>query len=84
MSGIVTGPRERDRNFNRPGIGTTLFVAGQYDEATPSSTQRFARMVPGAEFQVIPNAAHATEHDNPDELLRVVRDFIRRVEASAH
>jgi proline iminopeptidase len=61
-----------------------LFIAGEYDEATPSSTQRFARMVPGAEFRVIPNAAHATENDNPEELLRVVRDFIRRVEASEH
>lgn len=62
----------------------TLFIAGQFDEATPSSTQRFSRMVPGAEFQVIPNAAHSTENDNPDALLRVVRDFLRRVEASAH
>ncbi len=61
-----------------------LFIAGQYDEATPASTQMFARMVPGAEFAVIPNSAHSTENDNPDEVLRVVRDFIRRVEASIH
>ncbi len=62
----------------------TLFVAGQYDEATPASTEMFSRMVPGAEFAVIPNSAHSTENDNPEEVLRVVRDFIRRVEASIH
>ena len=59
----------------------TLFVTGEYDEATPASTQRFSRLVAGAEFRVIPGAAHATENDNPDALLQVVRDFIRRVEA---
>lgn len=61
-----------------------LFIAGQYDEATPASTRMFSRMVPGAEFAIIPNSAHSTENDNPDEVLRVVRDFIRRVEASIH
>ena len=58
----------------------TLFVTGEYDEATPSSTERFSQLVAGAEFKVIPGAAHATENDNPDALLQVVRDFIRRVE----
>jgi len=61
-----------------------LFLAGEYDEATPTSTRRFAGMVPGAEFAEIPGAAHSTVNDNPDELLRVVPAFIRRVEAPAH
>jgi proline iminopeptidase len=59
----------------------TLFLAGEFDEATPASTERFSRLVAGAEFKVIPDAGHATENDNPDALLQVVRDFIRRVEA---
>ena len=58
----------------------TLFVTGEFDEATPTSTERFSRLVAGAEFKVIPGAAHSTETDNPDVLLRTVRDFIRRVE----
>jgi proline iminopeptidase len=55
-------------------------VTGEYDEATPVSTERFSRLVAGAEFKVIPGAAHSTENDNPDALLQAVRDFIRRVE----
>jgi proline iminopeptidase len=58
----------------------TLFLAGEFDEATPASTERFAKLVPGAEFRVIPGAGHSTENDNPDELLQVVREFLRRVE----
>jgi proline iminopeptidase len=58
----------------------TLFLTGEFDEATPASTQRFAALVPGAEFRVIPGAAHSTENDNPEALLAAVRDFLRRVE----
>jgi len=58
----------------------TLFVTGEFDEATPASTEMFSRLVPGAEFKIIPNSGHSTENDNPDALLRTVRDFLRRVE----
>lgn len=58
----------------------TLFVTGEFDEATPASTESFARLVPGAEFQIVPNSGHATENDNPEALIGIVRDFLRRVE----
>ncbi len=58
----------------------TLFLAGEFDEATPASTEMFSKMVPGAEFKVIPNSAHATENDNPEALLKTVRDFLHRIE----
>lgn len=61
----------------------TLFVAGEFDEATPASTERFSKLVPGAEFRVIPNSGHSTENDNPDALLRIVREFLRRVERAS-
>jgi len=60
----------------------TLFLAGEFDEATPASTERFSKLVAGAEFKVIPNSGHSTENDNPDALLREVRAFLRRVEES--
>ena len=57
-----------------------LFVAGEFDEATPASTEMFSRLVPGAEFRIIPRSGHSTENDNPEALLRTVRDFLRRAE----
>lgn len=61
----------------------TLFVTGEFDQATPGSTERFSKLVPNAEFKVIPESGHSTENDNPEALLRTVREFLRRVE-SAH
>lgn len=63
-------------NFTVP----TLFVTGEFDEATPASTQRFSKLVPGSVFAVIPGAGHSTENDNPEEILRVVREFINGVD----
>ena len=60
----------------------TLFVTGEFDEATPASTEQFSKLVPGAEFKVIPQSGHSTENDNPEALLRTVRDFLRRVESA--
>lgn len=57
-----------------------LFVTGEHDEATPATVERFSRLVSGARFAVIPGAGHATENDNPDALIHVVRQFLTEVE----
>lgn len=58
----------------------TLFIAGEFDEATPSSTERFSHLVPGAEFVMIPGSGHFAQHDNPDALRAAIRTFLARVE----
>ena len=58
----------------------TLFIAGEFDEATPSSTRNFARLVPGSEFVMVPASGHMTMNDNPDALLAAVRGFLAEVE----
>jgi proline iminopeptidase len=55
----------------------TLFLAGEFDEATPASTARFAKLVPGATFTMIPNSGHATANDNLPALLDAVRTFLK-------
>lgn len=57
-----------------------LFVTGEHDEAPPATVERFSQLVPGARFAVIPDAAHATENDNPDDLIRIVREFLTDME----
>ena len=62
----------------------TLFVIGQYDETRISTVAAFAEQVPGgAEFAVIPGAAHGIFNDRPDESVAVVRGFLRRQDALA-
>lgn len=58
-----------------------LFMAGEFDEATPASTERFSRLVPGAKFTMIPGSGHLSQSDNPEFLLGAVRGFLRQVDA---
>ena len=58
-----------------------LFTAGEFDEATPATTRYYASLVPGAEFAMIPAAAHITTNDNPAETIRILREWLRKVDA---
>lgn len=57
-----------------------LFVTGEYDEATPATVAFYQSLVPGSELAVIKGAAHLTMQDEPGENVRVVREFLHRVE----
>lgn len=59
----------------------TLFTVGEFDEADVNTVRAHAALVPGARFAVIPGAAHITTWDGPGEKLRVVREFLRDVDA---
>lgn len=56
----------------------TLFIDGQYDEARPTTLAGFAQRVPGAEFGVVPGAAHGFLSDRPEEALGMLRPWLRR------
>lgn len=56
----------------------TLFVGGQYDEARPQTLLGFAKRVPGAEYAVIPGAAHGLFTDRPAETLATLRGWLGR------
>jgi proline iminopeptidase len=56
-----------------------LFTTGEYDEARPATVRTHASLIPGSEVAIIPDAAHLTMHDNPEETNRVVREFLNRV-----
>lgn len=55
----------------------TLFVAGQFDEARPSTVKAFAAAVPGgADFAEVPDAAHSVMNDNPLGYLAVLQPWL--------
>ncbi|MEO5612796.1 MAG: proline iminopeptidase-family hydrolase [Sphingomicrobium sp.] len=56
----------------------TLFMVGQYDEARPVTASLFAERVPGAEYAVIPGAAHGLFGDRPEEALGILRPWLAR------
>jgi proline-specific peptidase len=56
----------------------TLFIDGQYDEARPATLGAFAARVPGADFAVVPGAAHGFINDRPEEAVGVLRPWLDR------
>jgi len=58
-----------------------LFTAGRYDEATPSTTEYYRSLVPGAKLKIFENSAHLTMQDEPDAYVETIRQFLRDVES---
>jgi proline iminopeptidase len=58
----------------------TLLLTGEYDEARPVTVRYFQSLIPSAEFTVIKNSGHATIHDNPEQTLSRLNDFLLKVD----
>ncbi|TDL75834.1 alpha/beta fold hydrolase [Rhodococcus qingshengii] len=58
----------------------TLFTCGRYDEATPESTEYFSSLVPNGQFHVFENSAHLPYFEEKDEFLRVVGNFLNKID----
>jgi len=59
----------------------TLFIAGEFDEARPTTLEEFRRTMRDARLVVIPGAAHAAMRERPAEYVSAVREFLTRVDA---
>lgn len=59
----------------------TLYTCGRYDEATPESTQYYSSLTPDSKFHVFENSAHMPYIEEPQEYLRVVREFLTSIDA---
>ncbi|GAB4535488.1 MAG: proline iminopeptidase-family hydrolase [Parvularculaceae bacterium] len=59
----------------------TLFICGEFDEATPAACRDFAGLVPEGRFVMIENAAHATYLSQRDAYMAAVRRFLREAGA---
>jgi proline iminopeptidase len=58
----------------------TLFIGGEFDEARPVTIKYYQSLVPNAKFALIKNAGHLTMQDNGDEDVRVIFEFLNKLE----
>ncbi len=74
----ITGTiKDYDRTGQLPMIKIpTLFIAGEFDEAPPSTVQYYSSLTPGSKFQVIKGAGHMTMQDNAADHNKVVEEFL--------
>jgi proline iminopeptidase len=56
----------------------TLFICGQYDEATPESSRYFASLIKSASFKMIKNASHSSLKEKKTETLRAFEEFLAK------
>ncbi|WP_373058778.1 proline iminopeptidase-family hydrolase [Gemmatimonas sp.] len=58
----------------------TLFIAGEFDEARPTTLEEFRKTMRDARLVVIPGGAHAAMREKPAEYIAAVRAFLAEVE----
>lgn len=56
----------------------TLVLAGEFDEATPTSWQPFIAHLPHVEHHLFAGASHTPHLETPEEYFKVVGDFLRK------
>jgi len=65
-----------------PGIRVpTLVVVGEHDTPFLPGSRAMAEKIPGARLEVIANAAHSPQAEQPEEFTRVVNEFLRAIPA---
>lgn len=58
----------------------TLVVTGEFDEATPTINRTVSGAIPGAESVIYPGASHMAHVEDPQGYMRLLDDFLTRVE----
>jgi proline iminopeptidase len=61
----------------------TLFTVGEFDEVGPEIVKGFANKVSDSRYILFKGAAHITSWDARDENIKVVRDFLNKVDSIA-
>jgi pimeloyl-ACP methyl ester carboxylesterase len=60
----------------------TLIIVGDQDQPFLAPSQYMAKKIPGARLEVIKNAGHSSNLDQPDAFNRVLRDFLDHLPAT--
>ncbi|ALM54027.1 proline iminopeptidase-family hydrolase [Halomonas huangheensis] len=74
------------RDFDRTGQLSeidipTLFIAGEYDEARPETMKEFQAQVEGSEVEIVADAGHLVNVDQPEAFNAAVAEFLASVDA---
>lgn len=57
-----------------------LFIAGQYDEVTPSTMKYYQDLIPGSKLVIVPDAGHLAMQDDPVDYVNDLRTFLDSVD----
>ena len=60
----------------------TLFICGEYDEASPNTAKHYAKIVMNGGFVEIKNASHSLLAEKPHKLIKTICAFLARIAKS--
>jgi proline iminopeptidase len=58
----------------------TLYTCGDFDSATPKTVKYYQSLTSNSRLEVFKNAGHYTMHDNPEENIKAISDFLDSIE----
>ena len=58
----------------------TLYIAGEFDSARPSTVGYYQSLTPGSRLVVVPGAGHFISHDNPEPEIMAIRAFLSEMD----
>jgi L-proline amide hydrolase len=53
-----------------------LVISGEHDEATPEVVRPLVEAIPGARWELIPDASHSTHLEQPERFFELVENFL--------
>ena len=81
LAAMQRGMAERPDSTSTLGdIDVPVLVLGGEDDlpSPPAELERMAKSIPGADLKIIPRAGHMATFEQPEEVGRLVRDFLER------
>lgn len=57
-----------------------LYTVGDQDEVGPDIVKHHAALTPGATYVLLPNSAHVSPWDNPEALVKAVREHLKKAD----
>jgi len=54
----------------------TLFMCGEFDEATPRTVKKYSKLVKGSDVKILKGCSHASVQEQPALVLKIVDSFL--------
>jgi len=75
---LTGGLKDADVTGLLPSIRIpVLYTCGEFDEATPETTRRYAELTPDSKVMVFRGASHMHHLESEEEFLSAVRGFLK-------
>ena len=78
VTGTLKGYDRTDR-LNEIKI-PTIYITGEYDAARPNTVDYYHSLTPNSSFVIIKDSGHSTMHDKPEENIKAIQNFLKKIE----